>query len=87
MSENEKENITKEEEVKDTSKVEEKAVESEDEIEDIDLDSLTDETQDIQKEYLEKTHGIIYKIPDGFYLENNQKRIYKIGEKTDERIA
>lgn len=54
MSENEKENIIKEEEVKDISKVEEKAVESEEEIEDIDLDSLTDETQDIRTEYLEK---------------------------------
>ena len=54
MSENEKENIIKEEEVKDTSKVEEKAVENEDEIEDIDLDSLTDETQDIRTEYLEQ---------------------------------
>ena len=54
MSENEKENKIKEEEVKDTSKVEEKAVENEDEIEDIDLDSLTDETQDIRTEYLEQ---------------------------------
>ena len=54
MSENEKENIIKEEEVKDISKVEEKAVESEEEIEDIDLDSLTDETQDIRTEYLEQ---------------------------------
>ncbi len=54
MSEKEQDNINKEEEVKDISKVEEKAVESEDEIEDIDLDSLTDETQDFQKEYLEK---------------------------------
>ena len=56
MSENEKENKTKE--------VEEKAVESEDEIEEIKLEDLTDETQDIQKEYLEKTHGIVYKIPE-----------------------
>lgn len=64
MSEKEQDNINKEEEVKDTNKAEEKAVESEGEIEDIDLDSLTDEIQDIQKEYLEKTHGIVYKIPD-----------------------
>ena len=54
MSEKEQDNINKEEEVKDTNKVEEKAVESEDEIEDIDLDSLTDETQDIRTEYLEQ---------------------------------
>ena len=53
MSEKEKDNINKEEEVKGTSKVEEKAVESEEEIE-IELDNLTDETQDFQKEYLEK---------------------------------
>lgn len=53
MAEDQKENITKEEEVKDISKVEEKAVESEEEIE-IELDNLTDETQDFQKEYLEK---------------------------------
>ena len=29
----------------------------------------------------------MYKIPDGFYIGNNQKRIYKIGEIKDERIA
>ena len=64
MSEKEQENINKEEEIKNTSNVEEKTVKSEDEIEDIELDNLVDETQDFQKEYLEKTHGIIYKIPE-----------------------
>ena len=54
MSEKEQDNINKEEEIKNTNNVEEKAVESEEEIEDIDLDSLTDETQDIRTEYLEK---------------------------------
>lgn len=42
----------------------ENEIENKDEIEEIKLEDLIDETQDIQKEYLENTHGIVYKIPE-----------------------
>lgn len=70
MLENKKENITKEKEVKDISKIEDKEAE----MEESDLEDLKDGTKDIRTEYLEQNSGILFITPPRFLYRWHSKK-------------